>query len=73
MLQLMEMITISMLFDLTGDVLTRMLKKAARSGLLTTPRKDEVISLQYADHIILFSNLDIQHLRNLKATLAWFE
>jgi hexokinase len=66
-----------MLFNLVGDVLTRMLLKAAEQGLvkglLTKFRKEGVISLQYADDTIIFSSCEDEHLKNLKCCLVWFE
>lgn len=65
------------LFNLVGDMLTRMLTKAAArnliSGVMTDVREGGVISLQYADDIILFSDADEEHLRNLKGALVLFE
>jgi hypothetical protein len=66
-----------MLFNLVGDVLIRMLPKAAEQGLvkglLTNFRKEGVISLQYADDTIIFSSCEDEHLKNLKCCLMWFE
>lgn len=66
-----------MLFNLVGDVLTRMLDRAAKHGiirgLLTDFTEEGIISLQYADDTILFSDHDEQHLKNLKGSLALFE
>lgn len=65
------------LFNLVGDVLTKMLEKAAEKnlikGLLTDIRDKGITSLQYADDTILFSDIEDSHLKNLKGTLAWFE
>lgn len=65
------------LFNLVGDVLTRMLEKAASKDLIKGPLAESnnhgVISLQYADDTILFSDCNDNHLRNLKGILAWFE
>lgn len=36
-------------------------------------RDGGVISLQYADDTILFSDIDLDHLLNLKGILMWFE
>ena len=51
-----------LLFNLVGDVLTRMLKKASEqgpiTGFLTNFREGGVISLQYADDTILFSSIE---------------
>jgi len=66
-----------LLFNLVGDVLTRILKKASEQdlirGLLTDFREGGVISLQYADVTILFSSIEDQHLKNLKRCLVLFE
>jgi len=66
-----------LLFNLVGDVLTRMLIKASNQGLIKGLLSDldgkGVVSLQYADDTILFSTNDEQSLRNLKCTLVWFE
>jgi hypothetical protein len=57
-----------------GDVLTRMLMKVDRGGLIRglMPefRDGGVISLQYDDDTILFSTPDEQMLKNLKCTLV---
>lgn len=51
-----------LLFNLVGDVLTRMLMKGANMGLIRGLgfdfRDGGVISLQYADDTILFSDID---------------
>ena len=66
-----------LLFNLIGDVLTRMLSKAMENNLigrlLTNFKYGGVVSLQYADDTILFSDCDEAHLKNLKCCLAWFE
>jgi hypothetical protein len=66
-----------MLFNLIGDVFTRMLHKAANEGLvrglLADFREEGVISLQYADDTIIFSSVEEGHLKNLKCCLIWFE
>lgn len=66
-----------LLFNLVGDVLTKMLVKAERGGLIRglMPefRGSGVISLQYVDDTILFSDPAEQKLRNLKCSLVWFE
>ena len=60
-----------------GDVLTRMLGKAAEQnlivGLLPEFKTGGIISLQYTDDTILFSDTDEHHLKNLKCILIWFE
>lgn len=65
------------LFNLVGDVLTRILEKAASSGLikglLSEYKPEGIISLQYVDDTILFSKPDETLLKNLKGSLAWFE
>jgi hypothetical protein len=45
---------------------------ALSMGLETNPGK-EVISLQYANDTILFTDIEPYHLRNLKSTPAIFE
>jgi hypothetical protein len=49
-----------LLFNLVGDVLTRMWRKAAREGhikgLLTDFREGGIVSLQYADDTIVFAD-----------------
>lgn len=66
-----------LLFNLVGDVFSRMLDKAASSacirGVLHDFREGGVISLQYADDTILFSSVDQEHLFNLKHVIMWFE
>jgi hypothetical protein len=66
-----------LLFNLVGDVLTRMLVKGARQGLIRGLgddfREGGIISLQYADDTILFSDVEPDHLLNLKGILLWFE
>lgn len=66
-----------LLFNLVGDVLTRMLVKGADRGLIrglgADLREGGVISLQYADDTILFSDANLEHLLNLKGILMWFE
>jgi hypothetical protein len=66
-----------MLFNLVGDVFARLLLKAANQGmvqgLLVDFRQEGVLSLQYADDTIVFSNGEEYHLKNLKCCLVWFE
>lgn len=66
-----------LLFNLVGDVFTRILHKAADNvlikGLLQGFRENGIISLQYVDDTILFFDANVQHLRNLKCSLIWFE
>jgi hypothetical protein len=65
-----------LLYNLVGDVLTRMLAKAANRNLIkgsSTNQGREIISLQYADDTILFSSIDRPLLENLKNTLTLFE
>jgi hypothetical protein len=66
-----------MLFNLVGDVFSRLLLKAANQGmvqgLLGDFRHGGVISLQYADDTIVFSSVEDYHLKNLKCCLVWFE
>lgn len=65
------------LFNLIGDVLTRMLLKAADcgliKGLLTDFAENGIMALQYADDMVLFSSCEVEHLRNLKCILSCFE
>jgi hypothetical protein len=62
-----------LLFNLVGDVLTRILVKGAREGLIKgldhNFRNGGIISLQYADDTILFSDVELEHLLNLKGIL----
>ena len=66
-----------LLFNLVVDVLNRMLEKAARGGLikglLTDFTPNGIISLQYTDDTIIFSDCEESHLRNLKCCLCLFE
>jgi hypothetical protein len=65
-----------MLYNLIGDVLTKMLIKAANANLihgLSVNSRTQVISLHYADDTTLFSDIDPTHLQNLRCTLAIFE
>ena len=66
-----------LLFNLVVDVLSRMLEKAAENGLvkglLTNFLPNGVMSLQYADDTILFSDCEESCLRNLKSCLCLFE
>jgi hypothetical protein len=66
-----------LLFNLVGDVLTRMLKKVVRNnhikGLLGDLILGGVLSLQYADDTLLFSDHDPNRIRNLKIVLTLFE
>jgi hypothetical protein len=65
------------LFNLVADVLTKMLDKTAKEkltvGLLDQFRSGGVVSLQYADDTLLFSNYDTGAIRNLKCVLMLFE
>ena len=62
------------LFNLVGDAFTKMLVKAANanliSGLLLDFVKGGVISLQYGDNTILFSELDYHKLSTLYLSLC---
>lgn len=64
-------------FNLVGEVLNKMLKKAAENGLvrgvLDNVRENGVMSLQYADNTIIFSSAEEGHLRYLKGILLWFQ
>jgi hypothetical protein len=66
-----------LLFNLVGDVLTKMWRKASRTGhikgLLSELREDGIVSLQYADDTIVFADPDPQNVKNLKCSLIWFE
>jgi hypothetical protein len=65
-----------MLYNLAGDVLTKMLIKAANANLiqgLSANSMAKVISLHYADDTILFSGIDPTNLQNLRCILAIFE
>jgi len=66
-----------LLFNLVGDVLTRMLVKGANQGLIRDLgvdfREGGIISLQYADDTILFSDVELEHLLNLKGIVMWYE
>jgi hypothetical protein len=65
------------LFNLVGDVLNKMLKKASRkgyvSGLLESYVPGSILALQYGDDTLLFSSCDKPALRNLKIVLMLFE
>jgi hypothetical protein len=65
------------LFNLVGDGLTRMLKRAVDKGLvkdlLEEFRVGGIVSLQYADDNILFSEAEESALENLKYILIWYE
>ena len=54
-----------------------MLSKAVEQnlikGLLHDFKPGEIISLQYADDTILFSDIEEHYLKNLKCILIWFE
>jgi hypothetical protein len=65
-----------LLYNLAGDVLTKMLIKATNLNMirgLSANSRTQVISLHYADDTILFSDIDPTHLQNLRCTLAIFE
>lgn len=66
-----------LLFNLVGDVFTKMLGKATSSGLIRGVmgdfREGGILSLQYADDTIIFSSASSFHLSNLKSVLTWFE
>jgi hypothetical protein len=66
-----------LLFNLVGDVLTRMLAKVADQGLvkgvLGDFRASGILSLQYVDDTLLFSDCGGYYLRNLKIVLSLFE
>jgi hypothetical protein len=66
-----------LLFNLIGDVLTKMLMKASRGGLIKglmeNFRPGGLLALQYADDTLLFSSCDRNGLRNMKIVLMLFE
>jgi hypothetical protein len=66
-----------LLFNLVIDVLTRMLERAVENklitGLLKQFRVGGIMTLQYADDILLCSTCDRASLRNLKGVLLLFE
>uniref|UniRef100_A0A453GJH1 Reverse transcriptase domain-containing protein n=1 Tax=Aegilops tauschii subsp. strangulata TaxID=200361 RepID=A0A453GJH1_AEGTS len=66
-----------LLFNLVADVFTKMLKKAASqeliAGLLPNIIPGGVVSLQYADDIILFLENSVHKARNFKWFLSCFE
>ena len=66
-----------LLFNLVGDVLTKMLQKGAEKGLIKgiaeNFRVGGIVSLQYADDTILFSRIEEVYTRNRKSILIWFE
>lgn len=63
----------SLLFNFVGDVFTRMFEKVASQGLikglLTELDGGGVISLQYADDTIIFSDIGEQYIKNPKCCL----
>lgn len=66
-----------LLFNLIGDAFSRMLDRAGRKnlvqGVLGEFREGGIMSLQYADDTILFSNANESFLLNLKHIIMWFE
>jgi hypothetical protein len=66
-----------MLFNFVADVFTRMLIKTARngqvSGLLNSFCTCGIISMQYADDILLFMDNKESTIMNLKWLLSCFE
>jgi hypothetical protein len=62
-----------LLFNLVGDVISKMLRGGQISGLLNDFRVGGVIALQYADDTLLFSSCQDHHLTNLKRILMLFE
>jgi hypothetical protein len=66
-----------LLFNWVGDVLTRMLAKATGSnlvkGVIEQFRSGGIVSLQYVDDTLLFSDVDPAYLRNLRIVLSLFE
>jgi hypothetical protein len=67
----------SLLLNLVGDVLTKMLMKGAEKGLIKGVAKNfregGIISLPYADDTILFSSIEDEYTRNLKGILTWLK
>jgi len=65
------------LFNLVGDGLSRMLRKAVDKGIVTGLLEDfrvgGIVALQYADDTILFSKAKDSVLENLKCILMWYE
>jgi hypothetical protein len=65
------------LFNLVGDVFSRMLDKSVQGGLIQGVLQDfrvgGIVSLQYVDDTILFSSADLTYLTNLKHVIMWFE
>jgi hypothetical protein len=65
------------LFNLVGEVLAKMLRRAADRGLirglLIDFRREGIITLQYADDTLLFSSVQECHVENLKGTLMCFK
>jgi hypothetical protein len=66
-----------LLFNLVGDVLNKMIRKAADKGyvpgLLEGFRPGGILALQYIDDTLLFSSCDRLALMNLKIVLMLFE
>jgi mannosylglycoprotein endo-beta-mannosidase len=66
-----------LLFNLVGDALSRMLKRATNrgliKGLLEDFRPGGIVSLQYADDTVLFSSAEESVVENLKCVLMWYE
>jgi hypothetical protein len=62
---------------MVGDVLTIIWVKATRAGqvkgLLSNFKEGGVVSQQYADDTIIFTDPGEQYHRNLKCSLIWFE
>lgn len=71
-----------LLFNLVGDVLTKMLQKGAGKGIIRGIaeefREGGIISLQYADDTILFYRIEEGYTKNLKGievvcAALWYE
>ena len=62
---------------MAGDVLTKLLIRGAEQGLIKGVAEDfrpgGIVSLQYADDTIIFSDVDPQYTKNLKSILIWFK
>lgn len=66
-----------LLFNLVGETLTRMLEKAKDMdlirGLLVDFQRGGIVSLQYTDDTILFTQADENLVKKRKCILVWFE
>jgi hypothetical protein len=68
---------VPILFNLVGDVLTRMVKRALEKGhikgVLGSFVPGNLMTLQHADDTLLFSSCEGSKLRNLKIVLMLFD